>query len=285
MAATNRLRRILLPSGFSAQEDAAFRMALRLCVDHHAKLTVLHVGPEDRDEVPWGRFPKVRKTLESWGLLPTGSTPEDVWTRLDISIEKRAIHGADALQGVRKYMELHSTELIVMSTEGRSALAQLLSPSVAEPIAAGTEAPSLLMPNGRPAPLRASDGALQISNILMPIGRGIDHTRALALAAGLALHSCEPVVSITLLHVGTDDAWLSHLTVLEDARIHWNRMVRSGSVVETVLTVAQELNAGLVVMATNGHDSLLDRLAGTRTEQILRALQRPVLAVPNLKER
>lgn len=285
MPTTTPLRRILLPSGFSSEEDAAFRMALRLCVEHRAKLTVLHVGPEDRDEVPWGRFPRVRKVLEEWGLLAEGSAPDDVWDRLGVSIEKRAIHGDDALQGVRKYMEQHSTELIVMSTEGRSALAQLLTPSVAEPIAAGTEAPSLLMPAGRPAPLRPSDGALQLSNILIPIGPGIDPARAMEMATDMAMRSCEATVTITLLHVGADDVWVRSLKVIDDTRIHWKRLVRGGPVVETVVGVARELEADLLVMATNGRDSLLDRLAGTHTEQILRAVQRPVLAVPEAKER
>jgi nucleotide-binding universal stress UspA family protein len=285
MPVTPRTRQILLPSGLASEEDAAFRMALRFCVDERAKLTVLHVGPEDRDDVPWGRFPRVRKVLEGWGLLPAGSTPDDVWNHLGVSIEKRAIHGDDALQGVRKYMEMHSTDLIVMSTEGRSALVQLISPSVAEPIAASAAAPSLLMPASRPAPLRASDGALRLFNILVPVGAMIDHTRTLALAADLATRSCEPTVTITLLHVGTDDVWVRSLKVIDDPRIHWNRLVRSGQVVETVVGVARELEAELLVMATSGRDSLLDRLAGTNTEQILRAVQRPVLAVPEAKER
>ena len=47
-----------------------------------------------------------------------------------------------------------------------------------------------------------------------------------------------------------------------------------------IIDTADELDAELIVMATRGHDSLLDALRGSTTEQVLRNSGRAVLAVP-----
>jgi nucleotide-binding universal stress UspA family protein len=54
----------------------------------------------------------------------------------------------------------------------------------------------------------------------------------------------------------------------------------AGAVVAGIIDTADELEADLIVMATRGHDSLLDALRGSTTEQVLRNSGRAVLAVP-----
>ena len=56
--------------------------------------------------------------------------------------------------------------------------------------------------------------------------------------------------------------------------------MRPGPVVGTILEVAEEVSADLIVMATAGHKSVLDALRGSTTEAVLRKAQRPLLAVP-----
>ncbi|MEI7932093.1 MAG: universal stress protein [Alphaproteobacteria bacterium] len=39
-------------------------------------------------------------------------------------------------------------------------------------------------------------------------------------------------------------------------------------------------NADLIVMATAGHDSVMDALRGSKTEQVLHRARRPLLTAP-----
>jgi nucleotide-binding universal stress UspA family protein len=54
----------------------------------------------------------------------------------------------------------------------------------------------------------------------------------------------------------------------------------SGEVVKTILAVAEESKADLIVMTTKGHNGFLDALRGSTTERVLRHARCPVLAVP-----
>jgi nucleotide-binding universal stress UspA family protein len=82
-----------------------------------------------------------------------------------------------------------------------------------------------------------------------------------------------------ILHIGTHDnspaldlpAWLTPRT---------ERLTLQGPVVETIVATADQLDADLVVMATEGRHGFLDALRGSTTEAVLRRAHRPLLAVP-----
>jgi nucleotide-binding universal stress UspA family protein len=50
--------------------------------------------------------------------------------------------------------------------------------------------------------------------------------------------------------------------------------------VEVILTEAEESDADLIAMATQGRDGFLDGFRGSTTEQVLRGARSPVLAIP-----
>ncbi len=58
---------------------------------------------------------------------------------------------------------------------------------------------------------------------------------------------------------------------------------REGGVVERILSTIDEEGVDLVAMATHGHDSWWDRIAGSRTERVLRESPVPVLMTPIAK--
>jgi nucleotide-binding universal stress UspA family protein len=58
------------------------------------------------------------------------------------------------------------------------------------------------------------------------------------------------------------------------------QVVRPGEVVGTIVHMAEAIDADVVVMATKGRDGFLDALRGTQTEQVVRSVSCPVLAVP-----
>ncbi len=56
--------------------------------------------------------------------------------------------------------------------------------------------------------------------------------------------------------------------------------VRSGDAAKEIVSAANEHRADLVIMSTAGRHGFLDALRGSTTEQVLRRVRCPVLAVP-----
>jgi nucleotide-binding universal stress UspA family protein len=64
----------------------------------------------------------------------------------------------------------------------------------------------------------------------------------------------------------------------EDIDIEY--MLRGGKPAKTIIDVAIEADVNLIVMCTDGRDSLKDVVAGTITEQVISHAPCPVLVVP-----
>jgi len=56
--------------------------------------------------------------------------------------------------------------------------------------------------------------------------------------------------------------------------------VRTGEVVDEILSLSEERDADLIAMATAGRNGFLEALSGSTTEQVLREAKCPVLAIP-----
>jgi hypothetical protein len=57
-------------------------------------------------------------------------------------------------------------------------------------------------------------------------------------------------------------------------------MLRSGSIVKSIVDTAIEFDADFIAMATAGHRSVLDPLRGSTTERVIRHTPCPVFAIP-----
>lgn len=73
-----------------------------------------------------------------------------------------------------------------------------------------------------------------------------------------------------------DDA----LRELESAGVLARGVVREGSAARTILEVAEEENASLIVLGTRGPSSAAEFLLGSVSAEVLRYARCPVLAVP-----
>jgi nucleotide-binding universal stress UspA family protein len=119
---------ILHPTDFSDNSEFAFRLACALARDYHARLILLHVLPP----------PMV---VYAGGLVPaeTGPSVEEAKEELrrmekrphHVRIESTVMEGDPVDMILRAAEETHS-DVIIMGTHGRSALARLLLGSVAE---------------------------------------------------------------------------------------------------------------------------------------------------------
>ncbi|NNM01507.1 MAG: universal stress protein, partial [Gammaproteobacteria bacterium] len=116
---------IVVPTDFSGASNVAFMHALALSMILKADLAIVHVGNDAEHERPWHRYPGVRDTLASWGLLPPGLEPAAVFERTGVSVSKVVAEGADPATTLIGFINHHPTNLLVMGTEARSGLARL----------------------------------------------------------------------------------------------------------------------------------------------------------------
>jgi nucleotide-binding universal stress UspA family protein len=60
----------------------------------------------------------------------------------------------------------------------------------------------------------------------------------------------------------------------------WNCVRVGGDRTETILRVAKDIEADLIVMTTDGPDRFLDGLRGTTSERVLQKASCPVAVIP-----
>jgi nucleotide-binding universal stress UspA family protein len=224
-------------------------------------------------------LPPIRSTLERWGLLEKGSGRSDVFDRLGITAQKLSLAGKDALGASVDWLAEHPTDLLVLSTEGRTGLPRWIKPSMAEKLAQETRTMTLFVPNGTRGIVSLRDGSVQMERILVPVDHRPQPQSAVEYARRAArLRQGEPV-EIVVLHVG-DGSNRPELDYPDEPGVTWTPLDREGDVVETIAGAAEELFVDLMVMATEGKQGILDAVRGTVTEQVLRDARCPLLAVP-----
>jgi nucleotide-binding universal stress UspA family protein len=269
---------ILHPTDLSEGNERAFAHALSIAVRTKASLTILHAGKGERDH-QWTEFPSVRGTLEKWGRLDKGSARGDVFRSLNVRVKKVSLKSKRPLTAVLDYLEEHPADLIVLGTEGRGGLPRWIRPSTAEAIARRSDAKTLFLPGSARGFVSPENGRLTIERILVPVDRHPDPRAAILAAERVAATSEKTPVSAVALHLGATDI-SPELQIPKSERCLWSSVTHPGEVVDEIVRVAEEQAMDMIVMATEGHDGILDALRGSVTEQVLRRAPCPVLAVP-----
>ncbi len=268
---------VLFPSDFSPDSETAFAHALAIALLRKTRLTLLHVGSGDGPQDDWRRFPGVRSTLERWGVLEPGSERAAVMDQLSVDVTKVGMRGGSPRRATLEFLERHPADLLVLATEGREGLQRWRRPSVAEGLARSAKALTLFVPKGGRGFVAAESGELLLRRILVAADRHPDPHAALVYAARAGVVLGEPTVEIGVVHVGEEPLRVDPPQV---EGVSWKSLQRSGDVVEEIGRAAEEHGADLVVMATHGHDGVLDVLRGSVTEQVMRRSDVPLLAVP-----
>ncbi len=273
------VRSVLHPTDFSAASQRAFAHALAISVLRQTKLTILHVGKGIGGEVDWDDFPQVRQTLERWNLLDPGSPRSAVFDELNVKVSKHAERSWSPIRATRNFLEDDPHDLVVLATEGSEGRPDWLHRSDAESIARGSGAMTLFVPSraGRGI-VSLEDGDLNLKNVLVPIDGKISGVAAIEFARRAAEIIGDGDVVITIFHIGEKMPPIPDLQ--EGAGWDWQTSLGHGEPAESILAEAKKLNANLIVMTTNGRDTLDQALLGSTTERVLRKAECPVLAVP-----
>lgn len=275
------VRSVLHPTDFSPASDRAFAHALAVALLRQTELTILNVGREGGADTGWVSFPQVRSTLEKWNLLSPGRSRSAVLDELNVEVRKISIRGRHPANATVDFLEQQPHDLVVLATDGLSTDGgdALLHRSDAEAIARGSGALTLFVPSGAERVLVSlEDGDLSLNNVIVAIDAAIDFSGAIEFARRAAEIIGDGDVTITLLHVGEQMPRLPALP--EGSDWTWDQALRQGDPVESILSTSQELDANLIVMTTNGRDTLGQALKGSTTERVLRSADCPVLAVP-----
>ncbi|MDN5941279.1 MAG: universal stress protein [Nitrospira sp.] len=268
---------IFHPTDFSTADQAAFAHALKLTCLVQGELTMMHVDHAVERQA-FEDFPRIRPLLARWGVLPEGSSKDDV-AMLGVQIKRVRTVSDDTPGAILQHLTTHPTELLVLSTHQHEGLARLTHRSVAEPVARGTHAKTLFVPAGVEGFVSAETGRTNLTRVLIPVAYTPHPQPAIDLAVKLAsiLGSKEVLFELVRLK---QDADFPTCTLPEREGWSWNTIVAKGDPVEWILAAGADFNVDLIVMMTEGHTSLIDLIRGSTTERVVRGTGCPLLTIP-----
>lgn len=281
MSALPFFRAVLHPTDFRVGSNVAFIHALKIATSAigGGRFTTIHADSVSSPDHHRSKCPGVRSNLERWGRLSPGSSPEDVFNKLGVAVDKVDARGSNVVNAINDYIATHPIDLLVLATRGRDGLPRWVQPSLSERLARLSKTTTLFVPNGVPGFVSEGDGAAELRHILIPIATEPSPHAAVAAACALARMLSEEAVQIDLLHVGDEGIDLTP-GLITDPQFRCEVLVRPGEVVEQISAVALERQADLIAMSTFGHHGFLDALRGSTTEQVVRRAPCPVLAAP-----
>ena len=272
-----KFEHIFHPTDLSVSSEKAFHHALRIALGGDGNLAIFHAekAASPENDLLAG-YPSVGATIEKW-QQGEQETRNDNLGRHKVNVAKLREMQQNTVESVATYAKSHPIDLVVLATHAREGLPRLFHGSTAETLKTLIKAPALFVPNAVNGFIDAETGSPSLSKILVPIA---PHPYAQAaieeinkLVETLALTD----VTLELLYVGHDGEApaVSQFTKLPTVVSN-----RHGSVVDTIVDVARNIEAELIAMTTKGHDGFLDALRGSTTEQVLRRAPCAVLAVP-----
>jgi nucleotide-binding universal stress UspA family protein len=295
------LRSILCAVDFSDQSQEALRWAVALAVRHHGRLTVFTAVDPLLAQAANARLnldlpaaettPALREFVKS--VLPAHAS----WTA-DTGIDVRV---GDASELILEATDRMRADLIVMGTQGLGGLRKLLLGSTTERVLRRTHTPLLAVPlvDAHMVVLDDRGPRFNMKSILMATDFSEASAEAASWAAELAREIAVPLV---LAHVVTPaDApsqWQSYVGDADDERATlartrleglsaqfagmpgYDTVVAVGRPADSIASIAQERQSGLIVMGLSGHHGVMAPRPGSIAYRVLSLAQVPVLVVP-----
>jgi nucleotide-binding universal stress UspA family protein len=266
---------ILHPTDFTLASENAFSHALALSLIRQTKLTILHVG---NSKESWIHFPRVRKTLVKWGHLKPDSSRSAVFEELNVRVEKISLKGKKPQKEVVDFLKKHPRDLVVLSTTRDEGVPGWIRSMGPEKIIHKANTMTLFIPGIDGGFVNMNTGEILLNKIIIPI----DHQPNPYPAIEYALRTTRLVknsTEIILFYAGSAEKMPS-LNLPEHDRIQWRMVHQEGDVITEIIKAIYQNAVDLIVMATAGQHGFLDALRGSVTQQILRRVACPLLAVP-----
>jgi nucleotide-binding universal stress UspA family protein len=295
-----RFQQIICPTDLSQASRPALRYASAIAAWYDARLSVLHVVPTfDAIQIPPGAIGESVQIVYP-------STKDEVVAALAGEVAatgSNAVNPAldaeagDALDVIIDRALTLSADLLVLGTHGRSGFNRLLYGSIAEQVLHRAPCPVLTVPPHAPptadvaftrilCPLDFSPASLQALGFALDLVRQVNGTVFVQHAVEwLADHEPRENAHFNVPEYRQyllDDARGRIDELLEGESHSWcaiEPMVTTGRAYREILRVASEQRVDLIVMGAQGRGGLGLALAGSATQQVVRAAACPVLTV------
>jgi nucleotide-binding universal stress UspA family protein len=268
---------VIVPLDGSVDAENAIGAAKTLAAYFGAPLVFIHVV--DPDDVPTGTdFAQAR---EVFGNHITEMTARE-------GIANATAHTAEGKPAptILRYAREHQASAIVIASHGRGGFQAAFVGSVADKVARGGECPVLIVP-------AVKESAIH-SPVLIAVDGSAGADAALATGRAVARHLAAEVAIVSAYRmpppVGVEFSYYSP-TMVDSFREATEKYLQDtcqgdekgyaaqGSPAMVIVETANQLDAGLVVMASTGK-GLAERLAfGSTTERVMHGLHRPLLIV------
>ena len=269
---------ILHATDFSPASELAFAHALAIALANGARLTLLHVMQDANDDVPWHDYPAVRSTLERWGKLEPGARRSEVGKKLGIKVDKMVGVGKDVAKVVAGMTEVKAFDLIVMASGDRQRPFWAKS-GVSLPVAEHTQLPVLFVPESGRGSVSMEDGTTRLKQVVIAVDHKPDAQPALERTALAFERFGGDDSKVTLLYVGKEEEF-PEVNPPADSNQQWSRTVRPGKPSQEIVSVAEELDADLIVMITDWKRGFWDVMSGSTVEQVVKNAPCPVFTMP-----
>jgi nucleotide-binding universal stress UspA family protein len=277
------VREVLFPTDLSPESDRAFDHARFLAESFEASLVLYHaVAVPDHRQAHWAfaHEHEVWATAERHARECLNRRADTLKVSHRVVVERRV----SVPRSLIDFIHAAQPDLTVLATHGREGLAHLLLGSVAEKVVQHAFRPVLCVREP------AHGMALPYRRILVPTDLSVASRLAFPMGATLARRFSSDVIALNVVPSTTlgslagatpapavSEATLWKYFQEDFAGLPVTAQVHRGSVWDSIVRVAREERADLIVMATRGHDSLADRVMGSNTERVVRHAPCPVL--------
>jgi len=302
------IRTILVPTDFSPFSLKALTYGCAVAKKFSATLHLLHVNDVQFEEPALAPYLAAGMELD-----------QKMRRRLRLVAAKCAVRIAPARCHVRKgkafdqicrEAKLLRADLIIISTQGHTGLKHVLLGSTAERVVRHAACPVLVVrEQERDFVSRAGKReAFRLTKILVPVDFSKHSKQALGYAVGLAkqfgskltlLHTVYPHYYATNSEYTVYDWPALMVSLRDDAEKQMRHLIRQtafsgvpfesqvtvGFPSETILQLAEDAGADLIVSSTHGRTGLKRALIGSTAEQIVRHAKCPVLVIPRLESK
>jgi nucleotide-binding universal stress UspA family protein len=280
------LRQIVAATDFSERSNRAIRRAGLLARELGARLMLLHVVDNDRPEsLVAAEAAAAQALLEQTITASLG----------DVLCEAKVALG-DPFDGIARVAMACAADLIVMGSHRKQLLRDIFVGTSIERVARLRVAP-VLMVNTEPA------GAYQRGLAAIDLSTHSEYALQTARALGVlprsqvvVVHAFQAIAKGKMRYAEVaPDAIVQHVAQsAQDSRLelagfldalpgggkHYAVRIKEGRPADVIIDVANAEEADAVVVGTHGRTGIAKLLLGSVTEEIMRRLDRDILAVP-----
>src|SRR5579862_437870 len=291
----NTFKHILLTTDFSKNAEAALPYAVALAKQSGGTIHLFHaianeVGDALAAGIPTGVL--AWRTTEQQQQETRLNDLAKLIAEKEVKVSPICVYGNPAIQAIKAAQDVHA-DLVVLSTRGRTGLAQWFLGSVAEKIVRLSPIPVLTI-----RPEAHTSSVIAFNTVLVPTDFSENSEKALPLAIEMARQNGGKLL---LVHVIEDSvyypaeppnyfigpeagAWMRYVKegletqlaaaakkLAAQSEMRVETALESGQAAEQIAGIARKKQADLIVLATHGRTGFSHLLSGSVAERVVRS--------------